>query len=156
MPVCRLQNKNDHRENKKRKQCVNVCWTNYWSDTKAAVTQKGRCNLFRNKTSESRRRRRRSTELQQIAVFTRLQIYTGKTVLKGILGDTLFVHFMTFSIALGLLLSLVLAVAVLSDDLLHCKNKRAIWRSHYLSLETGSNQNNVKVTGKRERERYSV
>ncbi|KAG1925657.1 hypothetical protein F2P79_025384 [Pimephales promelas] len=46
----------------------------------------------------------KATELRQFAV------YTGKIVLKGILADQLYDHFMTFSVALGLLLSPNLAV----------------------------------------------
>ncbi|KAL1252317.1 hypothetical protein QQF64_020113, partial [Cirrhinus molitorella] len=46
----------------------------------------------------------KATELRQFAV------YTGKIVLKGILADELYDHFMAFSVALSLLLSPNLAV----------------------------------------------
>lgn len=46
----------------------------------------------------------KATKLQQFAV------YTGKIVLKGILADQLYDHFMVFSVALGLLLCPTLAV----------------------------------------------
>lgn len=63
-------------------------------------------------------------------------VHRQDCILKGILADKLFGQFMTFSIALGLLLSPILALGSTeywADDLLHCKN-RAKWRSHYLSL----------------------